>query len=102
MPGGPTLQLFDWRGHEGDIRTAALHAAVEGCDLVLLWTAGGDRQGLMSRIKTERFGGLSEVYIFAGRMPDSAAARERAALVFWSVPRDYETFVAALAAATAG
>ena len=100
VPGGPTLQIFDWRGHGGDIRPAALHAAVEGCDLVLLWTAGEDRQGLMSRIKTERFGGLSEVYIFAGRMPDSAAARERAALVFWSVPRDYETFVAALAAAS--
>lgn len=97
---GGRLRLFDWREQVGDVRAAALQTAADECDLVLLWTRSEGRQGLISRIVTEGTGNrVTETYLFSSHLPEAAMRHERVALVFWSVPPEYDAFVAVVQAA---
>lgn len=88
---GTRIRILDWRNAEGDVRELALRQAALVAEKTLVWIDGQPISGLLTVLRAGTEGpDAGDVVICSGSIPPTARQVNRAALVFWTIPRDAE------------
>lgn len=91
------VQLFDWRGADGDVRLTALKTALAGSERVVVLASSRGPGVVASRVAVDREGDESrEVFICSGSIPETAYRSDHVSLIYWDLPHDPAAFATTL------